>query len=77
MLETNFAFFSGGGGGWGGAEITIPSLSIIFKMTHAYALTPRLVLHTSANGWDRGNLTPADSFAELLALDFIRNRVST
>ena len=74
MLETNFAFFSGGGGG---AEITIPSLSIIFKMTHAYALTPRLVLFTSANDWDRGNLTPVNSFAEILALDFIRNRVST
>jgi len=69
MFESNFAFFL--------AEITSPSLSTIFKMTHAYALTPRLVLFTSASGWDRRNLTPATSVAEILALDFIRDRVST
>ena len=34
-------------------------------MTHACVLTPRLVLFTSANGWDRGNLTPANSFCEV------------
>ena len=32
------------------AEITTPSLSTIFKMTHAYAPTRRLVLFTLANG---------------------------
>ena len=46
-------------------EITTPSLSTIFKMTHAYTLTPRLILFTSANGWDGGNLAPANSFCEI------------